>query len=89
MRKFLLITAPATPYIFDDRVQYEDAGDAIRYWYDKGPEERERCGELGRQWVKNNDTGMDAKEMGRRFLESIDNTFKNWKPREKYTLEVV
>ena len=84
-----LCGSPLTPYIFDDRCSYEDAGEALKYWYDKGPEERERCGELGRQWVKNNDTGMDAKEMGRRFLESIDNTFKNWKPRKRYTMEVI
>ena len=81
--------SPATPYIFDDRVQYEDAGDAIRYWYDKGPEERERCGEIGRQWVKDNNTGMDSKEMGGRFIKSIEDTFTNWKPQKKYTMDVI
>tara|TARA_R100000008_G_scaffold72125_1_gene50152 strand:- start:2 stop:1375 length:1374 start_codon:yes stop_codon:yes gene_type:complete len=81
--------SPMTPYIFDDRCSYEDAGDAIRYWYDKGPEEREKCGELGMKFVKDKNIGMDSKEMADRMIKSIEATFKNWKPREKYTLEVV
>tara|TARA_B100000131_G_scaffold202966_1_gene194943 strand:+ start:319 stop:1701 length:1383 start_codon:yes stop_codon:yes gene_type:complete len=78
-----------TPYIFDDRCSFEDAGEAIRYWYDKGPEERERCGKLGHQFATDNNIGMTAEEMGRRFIKNIDITFENWKPREKYILEVV
>jgi len=81
--------SPLTPYIFDDRVQYEDAGDTLRYWYDKGPEDREKCGELGRQFVKDKNIGMDAKHMADGFIESMDTAFENWKPKEKYTLEVV
>jgi len=81
--------SPMTPYIFDDRCQYEDAGKALRYWYDKGPEEREKCGELGRQFVKDKNIGMDGDEMNRRFIKSMDTAFENWKPKENYTLEVV
>ena len=81
--------SPMTPYIFDDRVQYEDAADAIMSWYLRGPEERERCGELGIKFVKDKTIGMDSKEMCDRFIESINDTFENWKPREKYTLEVI
>jgi len=81
--------SPLTPYIFDDRCQYEDAGEALKFWYDKGPEERERCGELGRQFVKDKNIGMDANNMADRFIESMDTAFENWKPKEKYTLEVI
>jgi len=81
--------SPMTPYIFDDRVQYEDAGDALRYWYDKTPEEREVCGERGMEFVKDNNIGMDAKDMGNNFIRCIDNTFKKWKPKQKYILEAV
>ena len=81
--------SPMTPYIFDDRVQYEDASDAIMSWYLRGPEERERCGELGIKFVKDKKIGMDSKEMSDRFIKSIEDTFENWKPRKKYTLEVV
>jgi len=79
--------SPMTPYIFDDRCQYEDAGEALLNWYNVGPEERERCGELGRQFV-NGDGRMTSKHLSDSFIENIETTFKKWKPREKYTLEV-
>ena len=81
--------SPMTPYIFDDRCQYEDAGEALLYWYNKGPEERERCGELGKQFVEGDDSMMDAVNMGKLFIENMDTTLEKWKPRERYTLEVV
>jgi len=81
--------SPLTPYIFDDRCSYEDAGECLLEWYKAGPEERERCGEIGRQWVKGDDARMTAKHLSESFIKNIEATFKNWKPREKYTLEVV
>ncbi len=67
----------------------EDAGIAIKEWYNIGPEERERCGELGRQFVTSDSIGMHGEEMSKRFINSMDNAFKNWKPRTRYTLEAV
>jgi len=84
-----LAGSPQTPYIFDDRASYEDAGEALLEWYKAGPEERERCGELGRQWVHGDDAKMTAKHMSESFIKNIETTFEKWKPREKYTLEVV
>tara|TARA_B100000287_G_scaffold249525_1_gene234560 strand:- start:719 stop:2101 length:1383 start_codon:yes stop_codon:yes gene_type:complete len=81
--------SPMTPYIFDDRCNYEDAGEALLEWYKVGPEERERCGKLGYEFVKNEEVMMDAKEMCNAFSNAIDTTLENWKPREKYTLEVM
>ena len=40
-----LAGSPMTPYIFDDRAQYEDAGEALLEWYKAGEKERERCRE--------------------------------------------
>ena len=81
--------SPLTPYIFDDRVKFEDAGDALLEWYKAGPEERERCGQLGMEYVKDEKIGMDAKAMGKGFIKSMDTAFEKWKPREKYTMEVI
>ena len=81
--------SPMTPYIFDDRVQYEDAGNALLEWYNEGPEERERKGEVGRQWVFGDDAKMTAKHLSESMIETIESAFENWKPREQYTLEVV
>ena len=84
-----LCGSPLTPYIFDDRCQYEEAGEALLEWYKDGPEKRERCGEKGMEFVKDSNIGMDAEEMADRFRTSMNFAFENWKPREKYTLEVV
>jgi len=83
-----LCGSPLTPYIFDDRCQYEDAGEALLNWYNVGPEERERCGEVGRQFVLN-EGRMTSKHLSESFIENIETCFEKWKPRERYTLEVV
>ena len=83
-----LCGSPLTPYIFDDRCSYEDAGEALLEWYNEGPEERERCGELGRQFVLN-EGRMTAKHLSDSFIENIETCFEKWKPREKYTMEVI
>ena len=84
-----LAGSPLTPYIFDDRCSFEDAGEALLKWYKAGPEERERCGEIGRQWVQGDEAKMTAKHLSESFIDNIETTFENWKPREQYTLEAV
>jgi len=84
-----LCGSPMTPYIFDDRASYEDAGEALLEWYNEGPEERERKGEIGRKWVSGDDAKMTAEHLSQGFINSMDTAFKNWKPREQYTLGVV
>ena len=81
--------SPQTPYIFDDRCSFEDAGDALLEWYNEGPEKREEYGEIGRQWVLSDEARMTTKHMSDSFIEAIDTTFKNWKPRQRYILEAV
>jgi glycosyltransferase involved in cell wall biosynthesis len=81
--------SPMTPYIFDDRCSYEDAGRSLLEWYNEGPEERERKGEVGRKWVLGDDAKMTGKHLSDSFMDVIDTTFEKWIPREQYTLEVV
>ena len=81
--------SPMTPYIFDDRCQYEDAGEALLHWYKAGSDERERCGQLGMEFVNGENIGMSAKEMTNGFLNNFENLFKNWKPKQKFTMEVM
>ena len=81
--------SPPTPYIFDDRCSWEDAGNMIKEWYDEGPEEREKCGKLGRDWALSDDARMTTKHMSESFIDNIETTFKNWKPRKRYTMEVI
>ncbi len=81
--------SPLTPYIFDDRCSYEDVGDALLEWYKVGSEERERCGELGIEYVKTKGIDMTSKQMGQNMIDSVDGIFSTWKPKEKYTMELV
>jgi glycosyltransferase involved in cell wall biosynthesis len=78
--------SPMTPYIFDDRCSFEDAAKAIRQWYDTMPDRRVECGLEGSEWMKGNESNMSAPNMGKRFIECIDNCFKNWKPKNELVL---
>ena len=56
--------SPATPYIFDDRCSFEEAGKAIRQWYDTLPDRRIECGLEGSEWMKGNESNMSSKKYG-------------------------
>lgn len=78
--------SPPTPYIFDDRCDWKDAADAILKWFNMGHEERARRGEVGRQFVADNNIGMGSIEMSDRFIKSIDQCFKKWHPKDRFEL---
>ena len=65
--------SPATPYIFDDRVKYEEVADALRYWWDMTEENRAACGFEGRQWALAN--GLTAETMGNKMISMFNNLF--------------
>ncbi len=80
--------SPATPYIFDDRVQFEDVADAIRYWYDMDDQVRKASGICGRVWAMEN--GLTSEQMGNKMIEMIDYLFaSNKQRRPMYTLHTV
>jgi glycosyltransferase involved in cell wall biosynthesis len=77
--------SPLTPYIFDDRCSWEDAGEKLFELYSMTPEERKRRGMLGREYALGH--GMfTAEKMGELFVEHINKTLENFTPRERYTL---
>ena len=75
-----------TPYIFDDRCRFDDAADAIKYWYDMDPEKRQKCGEKGHEFVKSDDAMMSATSMCQNFIDHMDTAFEKWKPRKRYSI---
>lgn len=80
--------SPQTPYIFDDRVRYEDVADAIRYWYDTSETIRKEVGNVGREWALKN--GLTAEQMGNKMIEMINYLFKSkTNYRVRYTLNKV
>ena len=80
--------SPQTPYIFDDRVNFEDVSDAIRYWYDMSELERGTRGLAGRQWSMDN--GLTAEQMGNKMIEMFNYLFNaNRQSRPPYTLHKI
>jgi glycosyltransferase involved in cell wall biosynthesis len=75
-----------TPYIFDDRVRFEDVADAIMYWYNMSREERKVYGLKGHEWMKSNESMMSARVMCERMVECIDTCFDNWTPRKRFDI---
>jgi len=73
-----------TPYIWDDRCTSEDAAEQIKKVYDLGKEERKTRGLKGREWALSDEAGFTGEKMGVNVIETLDNLFKTWKPREKY-----
>tara|TARA_R110000824_G_scaffold389607_1_gene585781 strand:- start:5515 stop:6972 length:1458 start_codon:yes stop_codon:yes gene_type:complete len=78
--------SPMTPFIFDDRCDFTDVADAIKYWYDMPKEDRDHKGELGKEWAKGDESNMSAKRMSSRMSECIEECFEKWTPRKRFTL---
>ena len=78
--------SPATPYIFDDRVNNTDVAEAIYKMYKMGKSERKKMGLLGREFVKEN---FSSKVMCEKMVEGIETVFSNWRPKNRFTLHKI
>jgi len=78
--------SPLTPYIFDDRCDFRDIAEAIKYWHDMSKEERIECGLEGHEWACGNESNFSARRMSERFIECIDKCLEKWTPRKKFTM---
>lgn len=77
--------SPLTPYIFDDRVRFEDLADRLTEVHSLSREERKRRGELGRQYGLT--TGkFTAEHMCNSFIENIEKSIDIWTPRNRFEL---
>jgi glycosyltransferase involved in cell wall biosynthesis len=75
--------SPATPYIFDDIASYQEAAEAIHYWWGISEAERKLMGIKGREHYMVPEVGLSALNMGKRFIKDINTMFENWRPRVK------
>ena len=87
--KHVGLGSPLTPDIFASQCSIEDAAIAIMKVYKMGPEERERRGLKGREWILSEESGFTAKIMGKRFINNINKLFKEWQPQPRFTLSKV
>lgn len=80
--------SPQTPYIFDDRVRFEDVSKAIMYWYSIVEDQRTEYGLAGREFCLNN--GLTAESMGNKMIEMFNYLFNtNKQSRALYTVTKV
>jgi glycosyltransferase involved in cell wall biosynthesis len=77
--------SPKTPYISDDRCKPEDAADQIHAIYSLSPGERKRKGLAGREWALG-EAGFTSEIMGQRVIDSFEQLFATWEPRETFEL---
>jgi glycosyltransferase involved in cell wall biosynthesis len=79
-----LVGSPLTPYIWDDRCTSEDAAEQLMNVYSLSKEERKAKGAKGREWALSDEAGFTSEKMGENIIETLDELFATWKPREKY-----
>ena len=77
--------SPATPYIFDDRCDYRDVAQKLYEWYNTAPDIRARYGLEGRNWLLG-ESGMNAAEMSKRFINAIDKCLNEFQSRDRFKI---
>ena len=75
-----------TPYIFDDRCRFDDVAQAMKDWYDEGPDKRQKFGMKGHEFVMSDYAMMSTTAMCQNFIDHMDTGFKKWKPRKRYSI---
>jgi len=81
-----LVGSVPTPYIHDDRCDFRDVAEAIKYWYDQGEEGRAEAGNAAREWVTSDESGMSASAMGVNVADNINKVLNNFAPRARFDL---
>jgi len=78
-----LMGSVPTPYIMDDRCDWEDAADKLKEWFEMGKDERTKCGLKGHEFVTSDDSNMSARAMCGLFIDHMETAFEKWTPRKK------
>ncbi len=81
-----LAGSPPTPYIFDDRCRFDDAGEQIKEWYNEGDEKRKQAGLKGHEFVKSPESMLSSKSMCQNFIDHMDVGFDEFKPRKRFSI---
>lgn len=77
-----------TPYIFDDRADFEEAGEALYEWFKMSREDRKAAGQKGREFIMDNEVGMNRVDMCQRVADSINGCLENFQPRKRFELHL-
>jgi hypothetical protein len=74
-----------TPYIFDDRIDFEDVSPLIMDWYKTPKEDRKSAGLKGRKHFMG-EGKLSREAMCDALVEGMEGAFENWKPKQKFKL---
>lgn len=77
-----------TPYIFDDRADFREVGQALYEWYKTPTGERKSVGLKGVEFIKDTAVGMSRENMCQRVISSIEGCFDNFTPRNRFELHL-
>ena len=78
-----------TPYIFDDRADFQDAARMIENVYDakmNNPEYYKEICNAAREWVTSEESGMSASNMCKNVTKHVNEVLATWKPKHKFEL---
>ena len=77
-----------TPYIFDDRCNFEHVAAKLLEWYSIPRSRRKELGLEGSMWMQSVESGMSASEMCNRMIQNIDHLFSTWSaPNSSFEVE--
>ena len=79
-----LVGSPATPYIWDDKLDFRELAKSLQQAYELTPEERKHKGLKAREWVTSDESGMSARVMCENIIKDIDLTLNTFKPRKSF-----
>jgi len=81
-----LVGSVPTPYIHDDRCDFREVAEAVKYWYDMSEQERIEAGKAAHEWVTSDESGMSARKMCENVIDSMDIAFDKFVPRERFNI---
>jgi len=80
-----MVGSVPTPYIIDDKVDVHEVALAITDWYNTTKFMREKAGKAGRNWMLGKG-GLNSENMCLQMHNAIQDTFKNFSPKERYKI---
>lgn len=75
-----------TPYIYDDRADFIEAGEELFQWYMTPADKRKEFGLKGREFALRQDVGMNRDVMCQMAIDSIEGCFDTFVPRNAYEI---
>lgn len=82
-----LVGSPATPYIFEDRVNPEEVAQALfNLFTTTTRQDRSKKAVTGREWMMGEEAGFTSEIMGNRVIDACDEVLQNFIPRPRFEL---